>query len=45
VLDGLAGVSGCKETELAHVVKRLSPRWFLLRDARARSGLGLMRTR
>jgi Helicase HerA, central domain len=45
VLDGLGGVSGFSEAELGAVVKKLSPRWFLLRDAHARSGLGLMHPR
>src|SRR5512142_2414430 len=40
VLDGLAGVSqnqGQSEEELAHLVQRLAPRWFVVSDAHAAS--------
>jgi hypothetical protein len=38
VLDGLAGASQNKndtEAELAHVVQRLAPRWFIVKNAHA----------
>jgi hypothetical protein len=33
------------KAELAHVVKKLAPRWFLLRDAHAREGTLLLQLR
>jgi len=38
VLDGLAGASrnnGKSETDLSHVVQRLAPRWFIVKNAHA----------
>jgi hypothetical protein len=38
VLDGLAGASrnnGISETDLSHVVQRLAPRWFIVKNAHA----------
>ena len=38
VLDGLAGASrnnGKSETDLSHIVQRLAPRWFIVKNAHA----------
>jgi hypothetical protein len=45
VLDGLSGVSAHSTTELARTVKRLSQRWFLMRDAHAKEGPRLLQPR
>jgi hypothetical protein len=48
VLDGLAGAGGegdLSAAELSKIVKRLSQRWFLLRDAHAKDGMLLMQPR
>jgi hypothetical protein len=49
VLDGLGDTSGqdggFTKSELANTVKRLAPRWFLMRDAHAREGLVLLKPR
>lgn len=48
VIDGItssgAGVD-MKESELSNLVKRLSPRWFLMRDMHAEQGLVLLQPR
>jgi hypothetical protein len=48
VLEGLANSGagiGTKTAELADIVKRLSPRWFLTRDSHSEQGLVLMQPR
>jgi hypothetical protein len=47
VLEGLGDTSegGFTKAELAHVVKKLAPRWFLVRDAHARDGVVLLKPR
>jgi hypothetical protein len=49
VLDGLGDSSGqdggFTKAELANTVKRLAPRWFLMRDAHAREGMVLLKPR
>lgn len=48
VLDGMAGSGNggyIKSSDLADIVKRLSPRWFLMRDAHAEDGLILLQPR
>jgi DNA helicase HerA-like ATPase len=49
VLEGLGDTGGheggLSKAELAHVVKKLAPRWFLLRDAHAREGMLLLQPR
>jgi hypothetical protein len=48
VIDGLGDAAGHAETsstELAHVVKKLVPRWFLMRDAHASEGTLLVQPR
>jgi hypothetical protein len=49
VLDGLGDTSGhdggFTKAELANVVKKLAPRWFLMRDAHAREGMVLLKPR
>jgi len=45
VLDGLSGVGAASAAELARTVKRLSPRWFLMRDAHAMQGPLLLQPR
>jgi hypothetical protein len=48
VLDGLGGSGsndGPSKSELANVVKKLAPRWFLMRDAHARDGIRLLQPR
>ena len=47
VVDGLASVDGGTGSarELASVVKRLAPRWFVMRDARAGSEPFLLQPR
>jgi DNA helicase HerA-like ATPase len=49
VLEGLGSAGGqeggLSKGELANVVKKLSPRWFLLRDAHAREGALLLQPR
>jgi hypothetical protein len=44
VIDGLAG-AGVENGELSNVVKRLAPRWFVMRDVHARGGLLLLQPR
>jgi len=48
VIDGI-GASGAgvdmKESELSNLVKRLSPRWFLMRDQHSEQGLVLLQPR
>jgi hypothetical protein len=49
VLDALGDSSGQEDgftkAELANTVKKLAPRWFLMRDAHARDGLVLLKPR
>jgi hypothetical protein len=49
VLDGLGDTSGQEggftKAELANTVKRLAPRWSLMRDAHAQGGLVLLKPR
>ena len=48
VIDGLSDAAGNAETsaaELARVVKKLAPRWFLMRDAHANEGSLLVQPR
>ncbi|MFO0618506.1 MAG: hypothetical protein U0414_38290 [Polyangiaceae bacterium] len=47
VVDGLAGANGSGERadELEQCLKRLAPRWFLMRDAHAKEGSLLMQPR
>jgi hypothetical protein len=48
VIDGLGDAAGHAETssvELARVVKKLGPRWFLMRDAHASEGTLLLQPR
>ena len=49
VLDGIANSGGgggaMSQAELANIVKRLSQRWFLVRDAHADNGLVFMQPR
>jgi len=47
VLDGLAGDSGKGQThaELAAVLKKLGPRWFVVRDAQAQQASVLVQPR
>jgi hypothetical protein len=48
VLDGLSGSGGdddLSSAELAKIVKRLSQRWFLMRDAHSKRGVVLMQPR
>jgi DNA helicase HerA-like ATPase len=48
VLDGLSGSGGGDDLstgELAKIVKRLSQRWFLMRDAHSKQGMVLMQPR
>jgi hypothetical protein len=49
VLDGLGDTSGqdggFTKSELANTVKKLAPRWFLMRDAHAREGMVLLKPR
>jgi hypothetical protein len=49
VLDGLGDTSGQEggftKSELANTVKKLAPRWFLMRDAHARGGMVLLKPR
>ncbi len=47
VLDGMAveGTLGQNPAALADIVKRLAPRWFLVRDAHSEHGLTLMQPR
>ena len=41
-----AGNGNCiKSSDLGDIVKRLSPRWFLMRDAHSEDGLILMQPR
>jgi hypothetical protein len=47
-LDGLSGSGGgddLSSAELAKIVKRLSQRWFLMRDAHSKRGVVLMQPR
>jgi hypothetical protein len=47
VVDGLgdAGPGANSKSEVANVIKKLAPRWFLLRDAHAREGMMLLQPR
>ena len=48
VLDGMVTTGSSlslKPADLADIVKRLAPRWFLIRDVHADQGLGLMQPR
>ena len=48
VLDGVAGSGNgacVKSSDLGDIVKRLSPRWFLMRDAHSEDGLILLQPR
>jgi hypothetical protein len=48
VLDGLGGSGsndGPSKSALANVVKKLAPRWFLMRDAHSRDGMRLLQPR
>jgi len=47
VLDGMvtSGSVALKPNDLADIVKRLAPRWFLVRDAHAQQGLALVQPR
>ena len=48
VLDGMAGSGNgkcSKSSDLGDIVKRLSPRWFLMRDAHSEDGLILLQPR
>lgn len=48
VLDGISDSSGdfgMKPTELADIVKRLTPRWFVLRDSHSEAGLVFLQPR
>ena len=48
VLDGMVTTgpgNSLKPAELADIVKRLAPRWFLMRDVHAQYGVSLMQPR
>ncbi len=45
VIDGLVGSGGEEAAKLAAVLKRLAPRWFLLRDVHARNGTVFLQPR
>jgi hypothetical protein len=48
VIDGIASAGGgvdIKPSELSNLVKRLSPRWFVMRDVHAEQGLVLLQPR
>ncbi|MFO0615265.1 MAG: helicase HerA-like domain-containing protein [Polyangiaceae bacterium] len=45
VIDGLVGGAGDEAATLAGVLKRLAPRWFLLRDVHARGGTVFLQPR
>src|SRR4051794_5577087 len=45
VLDGLSGAGLASAADLGNVVKRLSSRWFLMRDAHSQEGTVLLQPR
>jgi hypothetical protein len=46
VIEGLTGGDdGLSASELGGFVKRLNPRWFILRNARAKEGTQLLQSR
>ncbi|MFO0613179.1 MAG: helicase HerA-like domain-containing protein [Polyangiaceae bacterium] len=45
VLDGLVGNAGEEAAQLGAVLKRLAPRWFLLRDVHSRAGTVFLQPR
>jgi len=45
VIDGLVGSGTGEAAQLAAVLKKLAPRWFLVRDAHARSGVRFLQPR
>src|SRR5690606_32719138 len=42
---GAAGTGGASAAELAGMMKRLAPRWFVMRDARGAEGTVLLQPR
>ncbi|HVZ37218.1 MAG TPA: hypothetical protein VG963_32570 [Polyangiaceae bacterium] len=45
VVDGLSSAQGGQAGELAALLKQLAPRWFLMRDAHAKTGAMLLQPR
>ena len=45
VLESLKGPLGTDQADLADLLKRLAPRWFLMRDAHSAEGLQLLQPR
>jgi hypothetical protein len=45
VLESLKGPLGTDQADLADLLKRLAPRWFLMRDAHSDQGLSLLQPR
>ena len=45
VLDGLVGSGTGESAELGAVLKKLAPRWFLVRDAQSRGGVRFLQPR
>ncbi|NUP12351.1 MAG: ATP-binding protein [Polyangiaceae bacterium] len=45
VLDGLVGNAGEEAAQLSGLLKKLAPRWFLMRDVRSRAGTVFLQPR